>query len=695
MSATCAAGHRLAQAGRACRACRVALVVDRVVAADPSMPVDVAQAAVDTVAVHGATLRDLARVLADGHGPLLVGAPGTVGRLVVELRARGSALPEPVCVRCGRAGRELIVSGDGGVCSRCRNHQLASPCAVCGITKPVAARDAERRPLCAVCAPRPQRPCARCGRVRVIARRARHGDGDLCDRCYKGPPAECTVCGQTKACNFVAEGRPICASCSPRRHLVCAHCGQRRPPTVRWPEGPVCEPCYRAALNRRGVCAGCSTERRLVHPPGPAAARCADCAGVVDRLACCAACGAEQRLFRRGLCGRCALSERAREVLGDVDGPLATVRDAIVAAAQPYSAHNWLRSGVSAAILADIASGALPLTHEALDAHPRRRAANYLRHILVAHGALPARNDAIVRLEAWVADRLATVSSPHQRRLLRSYATWRVVRRARQRAETARRPAPTARAKTCLNAAIAFLAFLDTNGTDLAGCTQADIDTWITTGPPSAPEIADFVDWAKARQLLADVAVPARPRNHGPALDNDTRWQLARRLLHDDTLQLGDRVAGCLVVLYGQQLSRIITIRRDQISHHHDTVRLHLGATHIDVPEPLATLLNRLAHTRRPNTSIAAVPSPWLFPGIDPGQPLNAAYLSERLRRLGIPTMPSRRSALTHLASRLPAAILADLLGIAPTTAVHWVRTAGGDWNTYAAQLVHDHDREP
>jgi len=30
---------------------------------------------------------------------------------------------------------------------------------------------------------------------------------------------------------------------------------------------------------------------------------------------------------------------------------------AIVAAPQPYSAHNWLRSGVSAALLADIASG--------------------------------------------------------------------------------------------------------------------------------------------------------------------------------------------------------------------------------------------------------------------------------------------------------------------------------------------------
>ena len=50
--------------------------------------------------------------------------------------------------------------------------------------------------------------------------------------------------------------------------------------------------------------------------------------------------------------------------------------------------------------------------------------------------------------------------------------------------------------------------------------------------------------------------------------------------------------------------------------------------------------------------------------------------------------MPARRSALMHLAGRLPAAVLAELLNLHPTTAVHWVAAAGGDWNTYAAQIA-------
>ena len=52
-------------------------------------------------------------------------------------------------------------------------------------------------------------------------------------------------------------------------------------------------------------------------------------------------------------------------------------------------------------------------------------------------------------------------------------------------------------------------------------------------------------------------------------------------------------------------------------------------------------------------------------------------------------------TALIHLAGHLPAAALADVLGIAPHTAVHWVRAAGGDWGGYAAELIKSGSREP
>jgi hypothetical protein len=288
-----------------------------------------------------AMLRSIRQALTGGPGALLVGAPPSVGRLVAALRERGVDLPEPVCTRCGRRNLKLIASPEGGVCHNCRRRQLASECSSCGLVKVTYGRDPSGGALCSVCAPRPRRTCSVCARVRKIAQRA-HGDqGDLCDVCFKGPVATCHICNRERPCHFVSEGRPICVSCSPRKSAPCAHCGEVRPPAVRWPEGPVCERCYRAALDRQGTCASCREQRRLVDPPGPAARRCTDCSGRPDLLSC-QACGAEERPYRHGLCVRCSLEVAARELVIDIDGPLAPIYRAIVSNPQPFSACNWL-----------------------------------------------------------------------------------------------------------------------------------------------------------------------------------------------------------------------------------------------------------------------------------------------------------------------------------------------------------------
>ena len=78
-----------------------------------------------------------------------------------------------------------------------------------------------------------------------------------------------------------------------------------------------------------------------------------------------------------------------------------------------------------------------------------------------------------------------------------------------------------------------------------------------------------------------------------------------------------------------------------------------------------------------------------------PGRPITPARLAERLRALGIPVQAGRRAALTDLAAQLPAAVLADLLGLHPTTAVAWMHQAGGDWTRYAAQIARTRNHQP
>ena len=179
-------------------------------------------------------------------------------------------------------------------------------------------------------------------------------------------------------------------------------------------------------------------------------------------------------------------------------------------------------------------------------------------------------------------------------------------------------------------------------------------------------------------------------------LDGDERWAQIARLLHDDTIELTDRVAGALLLLYGQHLARIVAITHDQIKTQGTQVFLRLGTDGLHIPEPLAELIGALARDGRPYTGVGTPPTtPWLFPGLQPGRPLTAARLGDRLRKLGIRAQPGRRAALTDLAAQLPAAVIADLLGIHPTTAVHWVHDAGGDWNRYAAQLTRDVSHQP
>jgi predicted Zn-ribbon and HTH transcriptional regulator len=696
---SCPAGHELSpgQVARRCAACRRDLVTTRVAEADPSLAPEQISAAVGATLVNPAVLRDLAAALADGPGALRAGAPASVGRLVAELRERGSQLPEPRCAACGRTDRPLYRSGDRGVCPRCRSYELAEACAGCGERRPVISRGPDGSPRCWRCSERPRRRCGICGQEGPIAKRAKDGEPDICNRCFEPPVATCTSCGRRKPCYFVVAGRPVCASCSPRRTEPCAHCGAERPPCARWPEGPVCEPCYRAALGRRGSCAGCGEERRLVFPPGLAAKLCCDCAGVPP-LARCRDCGVEERLYKHGRCARCALAagEGAAHRAGRLHEPAPRARlRGPPRCAPALQRLELVAEREGAVVLADMAANKLALSHEALDAHPRRAAAEYLRQVLVANGALPGRNEHVARLERWVRDRVTGIERPEHRRMVHTYATWVVLRRLRHRAD-AGEVVHSRLAKTRVNAAVHLLSWLAERGQGLADLDQGLLERFLEASCPSDCEMGDFLSWAaRHRYTTGALEVPRRRREEGEALDDDARWEIARRLLHDEALELTDRVAGCLVLLYGQQLSRIVAIRTDQVVTGGEEVQLRLGRDCLPLPEPLGGLVTRLAEGGRRYVGVGTPANvPWLFPGLLPGKPLNAQHLGQRLRAIGIDPRPGRRSAMVHLAARMPAAVLADMVNLHPTTAVHWARAAGGDWSTYAALIARDHDRE-
>jgi hypothetical protein len=142
------------------------------------------------------------------------------------------------------------------------------------------------------------------------------------------------------------------------------------------------------------------------------------------------------------------------------------------------------------------------------------------------------------------------------------------------------------------------------------------------------------------------------------------------------------------VLLYAQWPAAISRLTVDQIDIDADEISIRLGDEPIVLPEPLAALARQVVTRRRGKAAIGDDgASPWLFPGGQPGRPISAYQLAERLRQLGLHPGQARSTALFQLATDLPAAVLARMLGIHISVAVAWQRASNGDWASYAAEI--------
>ena len=361
------------------------------------------------------------------------------------------------------------------------------------------------------------------------------------------------------------------------------------------------------------------------------------------------------------------------------------------AANGPTSCWHWLNKTAIASILREFGTGQRALSHAALDELPSSKPVEHLRAILVATTTLPPRDEHLARLERWIERTLTERGDPGQQHLLHRYAVWHLLRRLRQRNnDTPATHAQVVTVKRHVKAAIALLDGLASCGRALAGARQADLDNWLTSDQAChRREAGHFVRWA-SRQNLTTLEFPAT-KWHGPTstIDTEARWAQARWLLHDHAINPVNRVAGLLVLLYAQTPAAISRLTLDHTGTTGHQVHLRLGREPVTLPEPLAGLLLDLVARRRGHAALGDQgTSPWLFPGGRPGQPISAYQLAERLRQLGLRPAQSRSTALFALATELPAAMLARLLGIHIKVAVAWQHASAGDWTTYAADYI-------
>jgi hypothetical protein len=241
-----------------------------------------------------------------------------------------------------------------------------------------------------------------------------------------------------------------------------------------------------------------------------------------------------------------------------------------------------------------------------------------------------------------------------------------------------------------VRAAVELSTWARGQGMTLSQLRQEHLDLWLEQGSSSTASIRPFLRWAVRGRLMPLLKADRKPaRTHVEPMSNQERLTLVRRLLHDPDVDLRDRVAGCLILIYAQPLTRILSLTIGDVAIDGDRVCVRLGREPVELPEPLAQLIATLARdpAGRASTAIAGAEPPWLFQGMRVGEPLSHSRAARRMKRLGIRTLGGRTGAIISLAGALPPTILVELLGISDTSASKWYRLAGGEWSRYAAQL--------
>ena len=590
----------------------------------------------------------------EGHHP---NVPVTVQDLAHALVAEGARqVVLPTCESCGRAVRMPHKTPHGGRhCSRCERNARSVACATCGRVRPVQ-RTIDGQRYCRECWRADARSfgdCSRCGqRATIVVRRPEL----VCQACYTAPLKPCGLCGELGRVASHLDGRRVCARCyyAMRTPQPCPECGRKVFLT--------------GFMNGQKVCA--------------------DCAGTPITMAC-PGCGSIAEIRKHRLCAECRRPITIQRLLGDETGSilpeLQPLADYLMTHhGKANSLERWQHKSKCAAALRELADGTLPIAADAIITRAQSgQAVTFLLSLLVRSGVLPELDVEEARFDHWLEGWLGGIEHAEDRLVLRRYCTWELLRSTRAfRAVSCGTSSPSAgfqRQRAALRHCAALLGEIRSEHETLMTFPQRRLDAYVTDSPSQRDALAPFTRWLR-RHRLSSLRVEFRTsRLEGRHYESDHRWQMARRFLSAPDMAPKTRVAGLLVLLYGIQLTRIVTISRDQVDASSRPVKLTVGAEPIELPDVLGDAIVHLVHASLRH------PEGWLFPGRNPGLPLTPGPLSRRLRAEGLRSGSARTTALIELTRQMHPRIASDLLGITPASAAAWSRLASGDWSDYPA----------
>lgn len=461
---------------------------------------------------------------------------------------------------------------------------------------------------------------------------------------------------------------------------------------VTWPDGPVCGICFTTALRTHGTCPDCGKDRLLPGRTADGVDICKDCAGITTNMTC-ESCGTETERFRAGHCIRCVLRTDLDALLQPRTPPdlsLKRLIGVLAGAARPESIYTWVRGANTKELLTGLGTRSIALTHESFDALPASRSVEYLRELLVHHGMLPDRDRQLAAFEAWLTARIQDLSeTPHIQAPIERFARWHHLKRLRQMAGPGK-PLNTAvrSAKQEITETGKFLAWLYAeHGLTLNGLRQTHLNQYLSEGPTTRYAIRTFLVWHIKNKEIGRLQIPHRYAATKPLITQQQRLALIRHCIDSTAAPLGFRVAGLILLLFGQPVGKIAALKRTDLQALPEGLHLSLGNIPVLVPAQISPMFWDYLHDR-PNQQTGNAGSQWLFPGTLPGQHIHADAMMGQLRALGIDLGGARNAALRSLIEELPPTLVANALGYSYQVIHKHAADAGVPMAGYATKLT-------
>ena len=472
--------------------------------------------------------------------------------------------------------------------------------------------------------------------------------------------------------------------------MPCGRCGGHYQIVAHWPDADVCGYCYQQAKRRHGTCA-CGHDGIL---PGriegrPACRRCSRIRLNID----CTVCGAEDELYRGTRCWRCELASLVDERLtnpttGVIAPELAPLASALKSMKRANSGVTWIRQRHVTSFLQNLT--VVPrTTHEVLDELPASRTRDYVRGLLVEHGALPQRDEIKIRYQHWAATALDRLTDPQMRPIVERYIRWHHLRRMNQAEQVTY--GTFLRSKQTVTVAINFLNWLTAEDIALADLQQGHLDRWVATGPTTRLIADRFLRWAISSGLVAsDLTLPTHRRGTSRKLDAGTQDHAIQQVTHTHDLTPRDRAAAILVLVFAQQIEDIVQLTWKDVTVTDDVVTVRLTDLEIVLPDPLDGPLRQLAAHPEHDQTAAHPNSTWVFRGYSPGQHLTAHALRQRIGQICGGVRAARLGALAELSKLAPVAVIAEALGYHPVTIERHALDSAAIYSQYVAAVSED-----